>query len=115
MLARLWHPQAKVNFLPSVHSKMKLQSRSLTELSVHQADMGCDVYTKERLIRRGRKVDLASLLEIASGQAVQDTDFLVCLDSSVRFETSLLFDVALHNLVGFQVILYNFSQMCFFY
>lgn len=39
--------------------------------------MGCDVRTEERFIRRGHKADLAFLLEIASGQAVQDMDLRV--------------------------------------
>lgn len=46
-------------------------------MSVHLTDVGCDVHAKERLMRRRRKADLTSLLDIASGQAVQDMDLHV--------------------------------------
>lgn len=58
------------------------------------------MHTQEKLIRRGHQADLTSLLEIASGQTVQDTN--LGSDSSVRFSTSLPFDVTLHNLAGFR-------------
>lgn len=46
-------------------------------MSVHQTDTGCDVHTQEKLIRRGHKADLTSLLEIACEQAVQDMNLRV--------------------------------------
>lgn len=39
--------------------------------------MGCDVCTEKRLIRRAKKADLTSLLEIAYEQAVQDMGLCV--------------------------------------
>lgn len=38
-------------------------------MSVHLTDMGCDVHTKERLVKRRHKAGLASLLDIGSGQS----------------------------------------------
>lgn len=35
------------------------------------------MHTQDKLMRRGHKADLASLLEIASGQAVQDMNLHV--------------------------------------
>lgn len=41
-------------------------------MSVHQTDMGCDVHTEKRFVRRGQEANLTSLLEIAYGQAGHD-------------------------------------------
>lgn len=73
--------------------------------------MGCDVCIEKGLIRRGQKAALASLLEIAYEQLCRT--WALCFDSALRFAKSSLFDVILYNLVGFQVFLCSYYQICF--